>query len=110
MEPLNLLELKPRRNAQWETADDASVTLIVPKFGNAFLRKWLLPFLAQPNFRVRLDKFGTFVWSRCDGRTTVAEIADALSREFGAEVEPLYERLEKYVKKLERERFVSINE
>ncbi len=108
MEPLNLLELKPQRKVKWDAADENSVMLLVPKFKNAFLRKWLVPWLKQPDFRVRLDEFGSFVWLHCDGSTDVGAIADSLSRKFGPAVEPLYERLEKYLKKLEREDFITV--
>jgi len=104
--PPNLLELKPRRKMAWEVHAE-SVHLVVPRFGS-LLQRWLTPVLRRPAFRVRLDAFGSFVWSRCDGETPVEEIARQLREQYGPDVEPLYDRLERFLRRLEREGFISI--
>ena len=103
---LNLLELKPCRIVAWE-AGEKSLDLVVPRFGPS-LQKWLGPLMRRPTFRVRLDDFGAFVWLRCDGVTTVEQIAGQLERHFGPTIEPLYERLERFLRRLEREGFICI--
>ncbi len=108
-EPLNLLELKPSRSLEWEDNADGEVVLLVPKFSAPLLRRWLLPLLPTPAFRVKLDSFGTFVWRRCDGVTPVSEIAAQLSRRFGPGVEPLYERIEVFLRKLQQNGFITID-
>jgi hypothetical protein len=105
---LNLLELKPRRKVEWEVAENGSVVLLVSKFRGRVLQKWLVPLLKRPKFRVRLDRIGSFIWQRCDGEAPVSEIAAALLSEFGPEVEPLYDRISRFLRKLEREELISI--
>jgi hypothetical protein len=104
----NLLELKPKRNVEWEERDGRRVVLHAPRFRGAFLGKWLVPLLPRPTFRISLDAFGSFVWLRCDGNTSVADIGNALRAEFGPDVEPLYERIAAFLRKLEREDLLSI--
>jgi hypothetical protein len=102
----NLLTLKPVRNVAWETEEDGRATLIIPKFRNAFLQKWVIPWLAKPNFRIRLDAYGSFIWQNCDGETLVGLIAEKMLAEFGPKVEPVHERIAIFIRRLEREKFL----
>jgi hypothetical protein len=102
----NLLELKPARKVEWETGPDGRVILIIPKFRGAMAKKWLLPWLSRPNFRVKLDVYGSFIWQHCDGRTPVSEMAGKMVAAFGPEIEPVYERIAAFMRKLEREAFL----
>ena len=77
MQPVNIFDLKPARSFGFETRDDRAVVL-VPKFRSRPLTRWLLPLLSKPNFRVQLDADGSFVWTQCDGATTVLQIAERL--------------------------------
>ena len=103
---VNLLDLKPSRTFEWETEDDEKVVVLVPKFRNRFLVTWFLPRLRSRYFRVKLDAFGSYVWLNCDGSKTVNEIGQNLKKRFGNSVEPVYDRLALFVKRLERERFI----
>jgi hypothetical protein len=99
---INLWELKPLRIAKWETTEDGKVVVLVPKFKNPFLVKWVLPYLAKPFFRIKLDDIGSAIWQRCDGATSVAVIAQSLKDKFGGSVEPVDERINKFLNHLER--------
>jgi len=105
---LNLLELKPLRNAKWEIAETGLAVILIPKFRNEFLVRYLLPFFAKKNFRVKLDAFGSFLWKHCDGLTNIQTIGERMKQEFGVAADPVYERLGRFLRKLEREGFVSI--
>ena len=105
-QPLNLLELKPKRNLQWENREEDLVTLIIPKFKSEFSKKWILPNLAKPNIKVKLDTFGSFVWQRCNGETSVAVISNEMATKFGEALEPLHERIGLFLSKLARDKFV----
>ena len=107
-DPVNLLELKPLRIIAWEKTGDGRIMLIYPKFQNRFLQKYLLPLLAKPNFRIRLDDYGSFIWQRCDGQTDVAQIALEVRAEFGEKVEPVYERISMFLKRMQSEQFISL--
>jgi hypothetical protein len=99
---LNLWEMTPNRRAEWVTADNGLVVVLVPKFRNPLLVKWLMPRLAKPHFRIQLDDIGSAIWRGCDGRTTVGIIAGRLEQEFGERVRPVEDRLQKFFHQLER--------
>jgi hypothetical protein len=101
--PPNLLELIPHREIAYETDEEGQVILKMPRFHHPLAVRLLGPFLRSPAFDLRLDAFGSFVWVQCDGFTTVAEIGERLREEFGDQVEPLWDRLGKFLRKLERE-------
>ncbi len=98
----NLWELTPLRNAKWETTDEGKVVVLVPKFKNAFLVKWVLPHLAKPFFRIKLDDIGSHIWKQCDGATSLSTIAESLKNKFGDAVEPVDARINKFINHLER--------
>ena len=106
--PVNLLELRPRRNVEWEIDDGGRAVLLVPRFRSRWLRAWLLPLLAKPSFRIRLDAMGTAFWQRCDGSTPVLEIAEQMSAQSGSDVDDMIERLGRFLARLEREGFIDM--
>ncbi len=106
---INLLDLKPEQRATWETADNGNVVVLVPKFHNELLVKWLVPHLRYPHVRVKLDKLGSFVWKQIDGRTTVAEIVERLRSEFAGTAESAEERIRTFLLMLEKSDLVNLN-
>lgn len=82
--------------------------VLVPKFRNPFLVRWLMPRLSKPYIRVKLDDYGSFVWHHCDGTTTVASMAEKMKLRFGAAAEPVEERIGKFLRKLEQGELVVI--
>jgi hypothetical protein len=106
---INLLELTPAQKAGWETAENGNVVVLIPKFQNELLAKWLLPRLRYPHVRVKLDKLGSFVWKQCDGRTTVAEIADRMRAEFQESASSAEERIRTFLLMLEKSELVNLN-
>jgi hypothetical protein len=107
-EKVNLLDLKPTRNLKWETGEKNEVILLVPKFQNCFLVKYIMPNIRRPYFRIKLDNHGSFIWSHCDGNTTVGMISDRMKEKFGESFDPTYERIGKFVNQLIRDKFLMI--
>jgi hypothetical protein len=105
---INLLELTPAQRVPWETAENGGVVLLVPKFRNVLVVKWLVPHLKYPNVRVKLDTMGSFVWKQCDGRTTVAEIADRMNAEFGDSATAAHDRIRTFLLTLEKSDLVNL--
>ena len=109
-EAINLLDLRPLRNLRWEEKEQGLVVLLVPKFRNRHLVKWFTPLLAKPNFRARLDAHGSFLWQQCDGNTTVLEIGEKMKERFHEPVEDIYDRIGKFIQKLVRDEFITLND
>jgi len=108
---LNLLNVTPRREVQWEEGDDGLVVLVRERprvRGPRSLGRWLWFVMAPP--RIRLDDVGSYAWLRLDGQTTVGGVAGEVRNHFGDRVEPVEHRLGQLVRLLHRERFVSYPE
>ena len=97
----NLLLYVPAHSREWEINRETNLVIIKKsKFQNKYLKKYLLPRMARPDFRIKLDAFGSFVWKQMDGRLSVQEIGDKLKEEFGESIEPVYERLGIFIQTL----------
>jgi hypothetical protein len=105
----NLLELTPTQRVQWETAENGNIVVLVPRFQNELLVKWLVPRLKDRHMRVKLDRLGSFVWKQCDGRTTVGEIAARLRTEFADSAESAEDRIRTFLLMLEKSDLVNLN-
>jgi hypothetical protein len=103
---INLLDLIPVRNIKWEKKEDGLIVLLKPKFEPALLKKYVLPRLKRPYFKIKLDHVGSFIWEHCDGSLQVKELAKSLEDKFGKEVEPLYDRLVLFLQSLEKNHLI----
>ncbi|MCU0643144.1 MAG: PqqD family protein [bacterium] len=103
---VNLLDLIPEQKIKFEESGDGLITLIKPKFKNKFLVKYLLPRIKKPNFKIKLDQFGSFVWKQCDGNNTVGQIANLLKAKFQDEIDPVHDRLAVFIQSLARNHFI----
>jgi len=106
----NLLDVRPRREADWEVLDGGRVLLVRrrPTVTPRALARWVWYMMAPA--RIRLDRIGSFAWLGIDGQTTVGELARGVRSEFGESAEPVEQRLGQFVRLLRRERFVSYPE
>lgn len=105
-EQRNLLEIKPVRNLEWEIEPNGLVVLLVPKFRNKYLVKYVLPHLRKPHFRVKLDEYGSYIWKMLDGNTTVGEVSEKLNVTYGENFDPTYERIGKFITSLAYNKFL----
>ena len=62
----NLLDLIPAHAVKWDTREDDKIVLYKPKYKNRFLVKHLVPRLKNTDFRVNLDRYGSWVWKAID--------------------------------------------
>jgi hypothetical protein len=106
--PRNLLDLKPSRRLEWEVIDEERVALLVPRFTHPFWVKHLVPRLKKPFMRVKLDPYGSLLWTQCDGSATVEEIGLRMKERFGDGVEPLYERMGAFIARLAHEKWLEL--
>ena len=77
------------------------MTIFVPKFQNQMLMRWMVPLLAKPFIRLKLDTYGSYIWNACDGNTTVRDIGQKMGEHFGEEIDPLYERIGLFIRRLD---------
>lgn len=103
----NYLDFVPKKNPAfcWELDDDGMVVILIENRGiyNRIAQK----LLKKPRVsRITLEKFGSFIWRQIDGTRSVYEISGLVSEEFGEEAEPLIERLVKYLRILQNNRFI----
>jgi hypothetical protein len=85
------LYLVPVCNERVKTSEEeGGVVLLVPMDSP-------LDFLARHLHgeyrKLRLDDYGGFAWSLCDGKRSVSEIGARIKERWGEGAEPLYERL-----------------
>jgi hypothetical protein len=106
---INLLELTPEQRVGWEAGENGNVVVLVPKFYHPLLVKWIVPLLKYPHVRIKLDALGSFVWKQCDGRTTVAEIADRMKGEFKDAAGSAEERIRTFLLMLEQSELINLN-
>ena len=105
---INLLDFIPIRHIEWkENPETNIIVLIKPKFENSFLKKHLLPLLKNPNFRINLDAYGSNVWKLIDGKRNIMQIADILKKSYGTVVDPVYDRVGKFMLSLEKHKFIT---
>ena len=99
---------RPRRECESLTDGDRA-ELLMPRYGRGRVARWLRRRINPSPVRIHLDDIGTFVWSRCDGRHSVDDIAAAMRHEFGERAEPVEERLLMFLKKLLREKLIALD-
>jgi len=104
-----LTEFRPKRNREWLTNESERTTILLPKFGNHRVGRWLMSKIKQPHYRLNLDDVGSFVWQQCDGKNTVEQIRKALLNHFGEKIEPADLRLHQFLKSLDRTKAITWN-
>jgi len=106
----NYLELTPIRSVEFETDINNQITLLLPKFKNAFAKKYIEPKLKTTVFRLRLDELGSASWLAIDGNKNVSAIAEDLLVAIGEKIQPVEERLTKFLTLLYEQRFITFQE
>jgi len=94
----NLLDLRPVRLVE-HRLEGERVTVLIPKFRSRWMG-WLQKRLPKPHLHLQLDGVGSAVWLDCDGQRRVSDIGDRLKARFGDEVEPVWDRLGLFIRKM----------
>lgn len=109
-EGLNYLELTPVRRYEHVEKDTGLIDVLVPRFNDKILGKYLQPRLKNKYIKANLDDIGTLTWQLIDGTSQVYQIADSLSTEFGERVHPSNDRLIAFLNQLYRNDFIYFKE
>ena len=102
------LRALPRQQCKFYQNHQGLVTLQVPRARNPLLRKIIGLFNPNPYIKIKLDEKGSFIWLRCDGQTSIAQICQELEQEYGDSIKPSRERTVKFIKQLYRYRLISL--
>ena len=99
----DVLNHKPCRTdseeVKWFYEDEIVVITYPKKFGK--MEKWLQNRIGGPEeVRRPLDKFSSYIWEICDGKTTVAEVVRKFDEKFGEEVAPASDRVQIFLETL----------
>ena len=106
----NTLDLTPIKLYAEEKNSDELVTVIVPKFKNKIAVKFISPKLKSDHFKIKLDKFGSAVWSMINGKIKIEQIIKNLKQNFGEDIEQEQERTTKFIFQLYEQGFISFKE
>lgn len=93
----NFLDLIPMRIQGHRIGEDGLVNVIIPKFGNQRFARWFIPSRKPTEITIKLEKFGSSAWQAMDGKKNMQEICDILVGEYGDEIQPVTERMSKYI-------------
>jgi hypothetical protein len=107
---INYLQLTPDRLFDHVMEENGKVSVLIPRFTNKILVKTLSPILKSPFVKTKFDEFGSEVWLEIDGKKKVLDILTCLRQKFGERIEPIEERLTKFLTQLYNYKFVSFNE
>lgn len=106
----NSSDLTPVKLHSEEVDKENLVTVIKPKFKNTLAVKYILPKLKNKFFKIKLDKFGSFIWLNLDGSNTIKDIINKSTHEFGEEIQPADERINKFLLQLFENKLISFSE
>jgi hypothetical protein len=109
-EELNLLDLIPSRCWGHSVDEAGRVTVDMPRFHVAWMQRLLVPRGKCPFIKINLDEFGSHVWLRCDGASTIGAIAESLAAEFGDQVQPVHDRLAVFFRQLRQRGFITLHQ
>ena len=106
----NLLDLIPEKLCESEVNEEGRVTILAPRFKSKLGKKIFEPIVKNKYVRIHLDEIGTFVWNEIDGQKDVFELSKLLKNEFGEKVEPVYERIGKFIAIMKVNGFIKLKE
>ena len=98
----------PRRLLEWRE-EDGHCVLLRPRLGSSRVGRWVAGLAGDPHYRIRLDEVGTLVWKACDGETSLADIAWRMRDRFGDRVDPVDQRLARFVRKMLKGRMIAVD-
>ena len=105
-EEMNLMEMTPVPLYEHEITGDGLINVLVPRFQDRILGKYLQPKLKNKYIKANLDKFGTATWKLMDGEKRVYELSDGLLQKFGKAIEPVDKRLILFLSNLYQNGFI----
>lgn len=107
---VNLLDLTPFHVYSHILEENGLVSVLVPRFQNKLLVKYLSPRLKDPFVKAKFDEFGSSTWLEIDGMKNVNAICGNVLNKHGDKIEPVHERVSKFINQLYLYKFINFNE
>ncbi|MBI2502081.1 MAG: PqqD family protein [Candidatus Latescibacteria bacterium] len=103
-----MLNSRPARNEllNWEKTEAGEVQITIQRQDTWKVRLLSKVFYIPRERKITLDALGTEVWQMCTGRTTVAQIIEALSQKYQLNRKEAEVSLLSYLKTLGQKRFI----
>lgn len=93
---------------KWKKSETGEVVITL-ELKKTKEKSFLSKILPAPNEKmISLDKIGTFVWDRCDGKHTVEQIAKELQEEYKMMRQEAEISLTKFLQQLSKRRFIGV--
>ena len=110
LKSINTLDLTPIKLYSDEKSEDNFIVVIIPKFKNKLAVKYISPKLKSDHFKIKLDKFGSAVWTSMNGKYRVEKIINEMKKLYGDEMEQAEERVSKFISQLYSQGFITFKE
>src|SRR6056297_3392640 len=104
---LDMSKIIPVQTVQYEENEEGKIVLLKPKFSSNFSKKYIIPRMKYPYYKIHLDDTGTEVWKAINGNKTAIEIGEYLQKKLGEKINPVYERLGMFLATLKNENFIT---
>ena len=103
-----MLNSRPGRNEliKWDRTDNGEIEIRVKRQDNWKITILSKLFYIPKERKITLDEVGSEVWQMCNGRTTVAQMIDGLSRKYQLNRKEAEVSLLSYLKTLGQKRFI----
>ena len=103
-----MLDSRPARNEalKWDRNDEGEAQIRVRRQETWKVRLLSRMFYIPKERKITLDELGTEVWTLCDGRTSVSQMIEVLSRKYQLNRKEAEVSLLTYLKTLGQKRFI----
>ena len=105
--PPSFADMVPCHAMPWELTEYETVRVLVSRYGDGRIGKFLERHLKASPIRIKLDEFGSAAWQLCNGRRPLREIAVAMEKKFGERIQPVEQRVAWYFQDLARKQLVT---
>lgn len=103
----NYLDKIPIKNAEIKYQVNENNHIIIMENHESICERFYLYLLKKPKqTKIELDLYGSYIWEKINGQKSIYEIGKELSKEFGAEMEPLYQRMALFIRILELRKWI----
>lgn len=106
---MEMKSLYPLRNCEFEIVDG----LVIVNYFNkkpSFIEKLFFKKQLNKPYKIDLDEIGSFVWQQCSGENNIEKISSLAEAEFGEKVKPASERVELFIKQMEKNKLIKLYE